>query len=94
MNLSVSRNDDLVILDVVANSFLHHMVRNIVGSLFEIGDGRKGIGWLRQVLEQGLRSKAGETASAQGLYLAGVEYPDEFEIPHSNINMALFNVCK
>lgn len=66
---------------VTANAFLHHMVRNIVGSLLLVGSGQRSEGWLVDVLEARDRTMAGPTAPPQGLYFAGVEYPVQFALP-------------
>lgn len=58
-----------------ADSFLHHMVRNIVGSLVEVGRGKRAPEWMRDVLEGRDRSLAGPTAPAHGLTLLRVSYP-------------------
>jgi tRNA pseudouridine38-40 synthase len=60
---------------LAARSFLHHQVRNIVGTLRIVGDGRAPVGLVREVLERKDRAAAGPTAPACGLYLAGVDYP-------------------
>jgi tRNA pseudouridine38-40 synthase len=65
-------------ITIQANAFVHHMVRNIVGSLLEIGDGRREINWLEYLLNQKDRKLAGMTAPPQGLYLTQVEYPEKF----------------
>lgn len=79
--LSVSRFGELVIIDIKANAFLHHMVRNIAGSLMAVGSGRKPEGWCAQLLALGDRTRAAETAPADGLYLVDVEYPQRFSLP-------------
>jgi tRNA pseudouridine38-40 synthase len=76
MHISVSREDDHIYIDCTANAFLHHMVRNIVGSLARIGQGEENIGWLGDVLEQKDRTLSGITAPASGLTLTRVQYPD------------------
>ena len=78
---SVKRYGDIVMLEVQANAFLYHMIRNIVGVLLPIGEGKQSPGWAKWVLEQADRTKAGITAPSEGLYFVGVEYPDEFNIP-------------
>ena len=70
----VSRKSRLVIL-ISADSFLHHMVRNLVGSLVEIGRGAEQPEWITQLLEGRDRTRAGPTAPPQGLVLARVMYP-------------------
>lgn len=79
--LDVQRHGDLVIIDVEANGFLHHMVRNIVGVLTAIGCGEQAPEWAREVLEHRDRALGGVTAPAAGLYLIGVEYPEDFRLP-------------
>lgn len=81
MALSVERCGQLVVVDVQANAFLHHMVRNLVGSLLAIGYGFKPELWLADVLAAEDRRCAGETAPADGLYLVQVGYPLEFDLP-------------
>lgn len=80
-SITVSRDGKFVYVDIVANAFLHHMVRNIVGSLFEVGDGRRPIEWFSELLKVKDRTKAGITAPACGLYFVSVEYPAEFVLP-------------
>jgi tRNA pseudouridine38-40 synthase len=79
--LSVRRQRDFVVLDVQANAFLHHMVRNIAGVLIEIGQNRRPEGWCAEVLASRDRTRAGMTAPAQGLYFVGPLYPAEFGLP-------------
>ena len=64
-----------------ANAFLHHMVRNIVGSLVYVGIGREPVEWMKTVLEARDRKVAAPTFASSGLYLVGVKYPDELELP-------------
>ncbi|MFD1261626.1 tRNA pseudouridine(38-40) synthase TruA [Entomomonas asaccharolytica] len=71
----------LIILDVCADAFLHHMVRNFAGLLMTIGAGERDISWAKEALEAKDRTKAGVTAPPYGLYLVNVEYPEEFDIP-------------
>lgn len=85
--VDVIRQGDYVIIDVCANAFLYHMVRNIVGALMAIGSGKQSPDWTLQLLAAKNRSQAGLTAPAQGLYLAGVYYPEHFGLPkHSLFN--------
>lgn len=81
--LSITRQGDFVIMDIQANAFLLHMVRNIAGTLMEIGEGLKPLSWAGDVLEMKDRTQAGVTALPDGLYLTGVIYPDEFDLPSS-----------
>jgi len=77
-HIAVVVQSECVVIDIVANAFLHHMVRNIVGVLIEIGMGKKQPGWARDVLMARDRALGGVTARASGLYLEGVYYPSEF----------------
>ena len=79
--VAVFRWGELVVLDIKANAFLHHMVRNIAGSLIAVGSGRKPPGWCSDLLAAGDRTLAGDTADAAGLYLVDVEYPGEYGLP-------------
>ena len=65
-----------IIFEIVGNAFLHHMVRNLVGSLLRIGLGLEDPQWLKEILKLKDRTQAAETAKAHGLYLVGVKYPD------------------
>lgn len=77
----VSRQGDYIYVDIEANAFLHHMVRNIVGSLLMIGTGEQPGEWIAQLLAGRDRTVAGPTASAQGLYLVKVTYPEHCGLP-------------
>lgn len=79
--VAVARRDRFVCLDIRANAFLHHMVRNIAGSLIEVGTGRRPESWIAQVLASRQRTRAGMNAPAGGLYFVEAEYPAEFAVP-------------
>jgi tRNA pseudouridine38-40 synthase len=81
VGIGVERRGDMVEITVRANAFLHHMVRNIAGSLLLVGGGDRPEAWLAEALEACDRRQAGPTAPPQGLYFAGVEYPAEFGLP-------------
>lgn len=83
MEIMVNRDKDLVIIDIKANAFLHHMVRNIAGVLMAIGSGRKQVGWAKEILLSKDRKLGAETAPPYGLYLMGVTYPKKFAILES-----------
>ena len=83
--IDVSTENGFVYIDIRANAFLHHMVRNIVGSLLKVGTGEQPATWIGQLLALKDRTRAGPTASAQGLYLVAVQYPDEYDLPASGI---------
>lgn len=69
----------LVVLEIGADRFLHHMVRNLMGVLVEIGAGKQEPEWIQEVMNSKDRTKAGVTFSPYGLYLAGVDYPPHGE---------------
>lgn len=69
----------IIIIDIQANSFLHHMVRNIVGVLLEIGNGRRSVKWCKKILVKKNRKEAGKTAEAKGLYLVDVLFNKEIQ---------------
>ncbi|OHV13127.1 tRNA pseudouridine(38-40) synthase TruA [Kushneria phosphatilytica] len=74
--VEVKRWGPMVVVDIQANAFLLHMVRNIVGVLLNIGDGRQPVTWSQQVLEQGDRTRSSPTAPPHGLHFVDVRYPD------------------
>ena len=77
-SITVTKDKEHIYIDITANAFLHHMVRNIVGSLLLVGRGEKTVEWIGELLELKDRTQAGPTASASGLYLVEVEYPSEY----------------
>jgi len=79
--LSVTRQGDFIHIDVEANAFLHHMVRNIAGVLMAIGEGERPVAWAEELLEVRDRTRGGITAPAAGLYLVAVRYPERFNLP-------------
>jgi tRNA pseudouridine38-40 synthase len=70
-----------VIVDIEANAFLHHMVRNIVGSLLEVGRGERPVEWIAELLAARDREVAGATAMPQGLTFLGPRYPAQWRLP-------------
>jgi tRNA pseudouridine38-40 synthase len=79
--LAVTRRGEWLVLDVTANAFLHHMVRNIAGLLMSIGHGESPPERVAAVLATRDRRQNAATAPPEGLYLAGVRYPAEFGLP-------------
>ncbi|MBA1149592.1 tRNA pseudouridine(38-40) synthase TruA [Ectothiorhodospiraceae bacterium WFHF3C12] len=79
--IALQRSGAYIYLDVNANAFLHHMVRNIAGVLMSIGAGERPPEWCRAVLEARDRTRGGVTAPGEGLYLTGVDYPAHLGIP-------------
>ncbi|MGA2188888.1 MAG: tRNA pseudouridine(38-40) synthase TruA [Steroidobacteraceae bacterium] len=79
--IQVERMGDTVRLEIAANAYLHHMVRNIVGTLLDVQCRADPAGAMAGILAGGDRRAAGMTAPAAGLYLWRVEYPDAYGIP-------------
>ena len=82
---NVYREGRLVILDVRANAFLHHMIRNFAGVLMTIGCGEAEPIWAKEVLDARDRRQGGVTAPPFGLYFVDAKYPEEFDLPKSQI---------
>jgi len=80
-SLELQQHNSFIYIDIVANAFLHHMVRNIAGVLLSIGSGEQPSSWVSEVLEAQDRAKAGVTAPPHGLYLTSVTYPANYQIP-------------
>jgi tRNA pseudouridine38-40 synthase len=80
-SIEVRRDGDYLWLEIVANAYLHHMVRNIVGTLLDMQARADPGGAMAEVLASADRRYAGVTAPAAGLYLWRVEYPPQFAIP-------------
>lgn len=74
--ITISQQGDDILLDIKANAFLHHMVRNIVGTLLKIGKNERPVHWMQEVLNAKDRKKAGATAPPQGLYFIKAFYPN------------------
>jgi len=81
--INVSRQAEFVKIDITANAFLYHMVRNIVGSLIPVGKGEKSIEWFAGVFEGRDRKLAGVTAEPQGLCFMNVRYDPKYQLPHN-----------
>lgn len=84
-HLNVVRQENYVIVDIQANAFVHHMVRNIVGSLLEVGEKKRPVEWIAEILSKRDRTLAAPTAKAAGLYLVDVHYPLHFELPQHSL---------
>ncbi|MBK0016403.1 MULTISPECIES: tRNA pseudouridine(38-40) synthase TruA [Kosakonia] len=81
MHINVSRYGAYIVVDIKANAFVHHMVRNIVGSLMEVGAHNQPESWIAELLAAKDRTLAAATAKAEGLYLVSVDYPSHFALP-------------
>jgi len=81
--LDIRRSGDYVLFELAANAFLHHMVRNIVGSLVYVGKGKHDPAWVATVLASRDRTLAAPTLEAAGLYLTGVSYDAKWGLPQA-----------
>lgn len=81
LSSNVRRDGSLVLIEVTANAFLHHMVRNIAGTLVHIGRGEAEPAWMEAVIAGRDRRGAGMTAPAHGLYFVSVDYRPAFVFP-------------
>ena len=81
--IDITKQQDFIIVDILATAFLYHMVRNIMGVLTAIAAGEKPASWVQEVLASRDRRCAGVTAPADGLYLVNIEYTENFKIPHT-----------
>jgi len=79
--LSINRQAEMLIFDVEADAFLHHMVRNMIGCLVYVGKGKYPPSWLAEVLDSCERSLAAPTFSPDGLYLQRIKYEEKWELP-------------
>ncbi len=79
--LDISREGDMLIFDVSADAFLHHMVRNLVGCLVYVGKGKYPVEWLAEVLASRDRKRAAPTFAPDGLYLRHIKYDAKWRLP-------------
>jgi len=89
-HIDIKRKNEIILVDIMANAFLHHMVRNIAGVLMSIGAGERPTQWSKQVLESKDRRLGGITAAAHGLYLVEIGYPEEFNLPAATLTSMLW----
>ena len=82
MQLAINQQGPYITFDLCANGFLHHMVRNIVGSLIYVGSARQPPAWMLELLAARDRTSAAPTFDAAGLYLTGVDYAAEWNLPY------------
>jgi tRNA pseudouridine38-40 synthase len=81
LSLDISRHGEQIDFVLCANAFLHHMVRNLVGTLVYVGKGKHPPGWVREVLNSKDRARAAPTFGAEGLYLEKVQYDPSWALP-------------
>lgn len=89
--IRVERRGDLFLFTVHANAFLHHMVRNIVGSLIYVGNGTQPPSWLKELLEGRDRKFAAPTFMPDGLYLAKIDYDPKWKLPQTETQNFLWS---
>ncbi|MDQ1237623.1 MAG: tRNA pseudouridine(38-40) synthase TruA [Wigglesworthia glossinidia] len=90
-NIQVYKSGKYIYIDIRANSFVYNMVRNIVGTLIQIGKGDKSEFWISELLKLKNRKLSGPKTPPQGLYLVEVRYPTNFKIPRVNLEISFFN---
>lgn len=83
--IAVQREGSRVAIDVTANGFLYHMVRNIAGCLIAIGCGEQPASWLAELLAARDRTRAAPTAPPDGLYFVGARYPRQYDLPPAEV---------
>jgi tRNA pseudouridine38-40 synthase len=88
--VSVSRQGEMIYLDIRANAFLYHMVRNIAGSLITVGKGERDTAWFSEVFKSQDRNLADVTAPASGLYFLRAYYDEQFKLPTISKKPVLF----
>ncbi len=86
-SLAIGRQGDMVIFDISANAFLHHMVRNIVGCLVYVGKGKYPPEWLAVVLAGRKRELAAPTFAPDGLYLRHIQYEAKWNLPQMDMQI-------
>ena len=89
-SLEISQQNDLILLSFRANAFLHHMVRNIVGSLVQVGNANQPPAWIEKILIGRDRSLAAPTFAPDGLYLAKIDYDSRWDLPHISHAFPMF----
>jgi tRNA pseudouridine38-40 synthase len=88
--LDIERQGDLIVFTLRANAFLHHMVRNIVGTLIAVGNGSQEPAWMGQVLQGRDRAQAAPTFMPDGLYLAKIDYDAKWGLPQQEARSLLW----
>ena len=88
--ITLQRQGELILVTLKANAFLHHMVRNIVGSLIQVGIGNAAEAWVGEVLAARNRDLAAPTVSPDGLYLAKIDYDARWNLPQIDTTTPLF----
>jgi len=87
--LNIEQSKQRILIQCTANAFLQHMVRNIVGTLIDVGEGVLSPDSISIILNSKDRTKSGKTISSSGLYFVGIDYPGKFQLPHSEFKVRL-----
>lgn len=85
--IRVARAGAIIRIDVTADAFLHHMIRNIVGALADVGAGKRAPAWMAQLLGAADRTRGAPTFAADGLYFIGADYDARFALPATRRNL-------
>ncbi|NEX61629.1 tRNA pseudouridine(38-40) synthase TruA [Noviherbaspirillum galbum] len=88
-DVSITQRGHLFVFTLKATAFLHHMVRNIVGSLIMVGNGNQPPAWIAELLDARDRSRAAPTFMPDGLYLAKIDYDPKWELPQEAASLPL-----
>lgn len=91
-HVHVTRQGKYIVMDIKANAFLHHMVRNIIGSLAVIGAGEESVTWMQTLLDSKDRTLAAATAKPDGLYFVDVDFPAQYGFPPSELGPIFLNL--
>lgn len=87
--IEIERHGDYIVFEFRANAFLHHMIRNLVGTLVYVGKGKHPPQWVRTVLDARDRALAAPTFEPSGLYLTRVEYDAVWQLPRASSRLAM-----
>lgn len=87
--IDIAREGELLRFDFSADAFLHHMIRNIIGSLLHVGSGKAPPAWIAELLASRDRTRAAATFAPEGLYLTGVDYPADYGLPFTRRTLGL-----
>ena len=83
----INEDNNQIRISFIGNAFLHHMIRNIMGTLIDIGTGRLEPHQMLEILEARNRQQASKTLSPEGLYLVGIKYPEKYQLPSKDIEI-------
>jgi tRNA pseudouridine38-40 synthase len=87
----IRQHGDFILFEFCASAFLHHMVRNLVGSLVYVGNGNFPSAWMGDLLQQQDRTRAAPTFMPDGLYLTEVHYDQRWGLPVCSRRLLLLN---